>query len=226
MKKDKSNVNKKNEAAKRKADEDKRKELNKLVETLNGANIDANKTGHTNWTLIGSKDLPKSLKEQGNYVTVFQSFGNYWRKSIQVQRENKIDKFVAPISADASQIFLFFLVTMNWGNWVYLTKKEISEFCGLGKNQVRAARALNELLELGIVEAYKNESNPNVVHYRVNIYAGWKGSNNAWDEEHKAKEKGYIKIDWNLAKDIQRQANKRSEKGWDSLKYKTKNDNE
>lgn len=226
MKKDRTNVNNKNEEAKRKAEEEKRSELNRFVETLYGANIDANKTGLSHWVVVGQKNIPKALKEQGEFVTVFQSFGNYWRNSIQVQRENKIDKFVPPISADASQIFLFFLVTMNWGNWVYLTKKEISEFCGLGKNQVRAARALNELLELGIVEAHKNESNPSVVHYRVNIYAGWKGGMGSWNDEHKANENGKVKLDWELAKAIQRDAIKRSEKGWDSLNYRAENDNE
>lgn len=226
MKKDRTNVNKKNEEAKRKAEEDKRNELNRLAETIYGANIDAKKTGISKWVIVGQKSIPKALKEQGEFVTIFQSFGNYWRNSIQVQRENKIEKFVPPISTDASQIFLFFLVTMNWGNWVYLSKKEISEFCGLGKNQVRAARAINELLELGIIEAHKNESNPSVVHYRVNIHAGWKGSNDAWEDEHKANEKGYLKLDWEKAKAVQRDAIKRSEKGWNSLKYNTENDNE
>jgi len=226
MKKDRTNVNKKNESAKRKADENKRNEFNKLVQTLNEAEIDANKTGVTKFNFIPAKTIHKDLKEQGDFVTVFQSFGNYWKNSIQIQRENKIEKFVPPISADASQIFLFFLVTMEWGNWVYLTKKLIGEFCGLGKNQVRTTRALNELLELGLVESHKDENNPSVVHYRVNIYAGWKGGQDAWKNEHKAKQKGNVRVDWKTAKELQKDAIRRSEKGWDSLKYNTENDNE
>jgi hypothetical protein len=226
MKKDKSNVNKKNEEAKRKAEEDKKNELNKVVKTLHGAEIDSRKTGQTYWTIIGTKNIPKALREQGHYVTVFQTFGKEWTESIQIQRENKVDKFVVPISDEASKIFLFFLVTMNWGNWVYLTKKMISEYCGLGKNQVRASRGLNELLELGLIEAHQDESNPNVIHYRVNINAGWKGSMTAWNDEHNAKEKGKVRIDWKTAKEVQKEATKRSEKGWDSLNYRTENDNE
>jgi hypothetical protein len=218
MKKDKSNVNKKNEEAKRKAEENKKNELNKVLNTLHSAEIDANKTQQTHWTIIGTKNIPKALREQGEYVTLFQNFG--W------ECDEKKEDFTPPISEEACIVFVYFLFNMSWFNWVYITKKKLSKLCGLGKNRVRVTRALNELIELGLIQAIKDKENPNVIHYRVDIHAGWKGSMTAWANEHEANKKGEIKIDWNLAKSIQEQESKRSEKGWDSLNNRKENDNE
>jgi len=213
MKKSKSNVNKLNDSAN---DEIKRAEYNRMVEALNGAEIDAKKTGVTHWIFVGQKNIPKALKEQGEFVTLFQNFG--W------ECDEKTEDFRPPISAEACIVFVYFLFNMNWFNWVYITKKRLSKLCGLGKNRVRVTRALNELIRLGLIEAVRDKENPNVMHYRVDIHAGWKGSMNAWVDEHEAKKRGEVKIDWKTAKSIQEQETKRSEKGWDSLRNRKSNE--
>jgi hypothetical protein len=217
MKKSDSKVNKENDYAKK-------NEYNKMVDALHSAEVNPSITGISHWTVVGSKNIPKALKEKGQFITLFQEFGNKWIESIQYQRENRNEKFICPISPDASHVFLFFLMTMNWGNWVYLSKKEVSEFCALGKNQVRTSRAINELLELDLIQAHKTAENSNVIHYRVNIQAGWKGSTTSWKNENEASKEGNIRLDWKTAKSIQQQETKRSEKGWDSLRNRKSNE--
>lgn len=77
------------------------------------------------------------------------------------------------ISPSASKMLLYFMAVVEYDNYIFLGRKEMSEELGYSLRQVD--RALIELVDMKVVFKAQHPRDSRVIIYSLNPYQSWKG---------------------------------------------------